>query len=211
LLAGSAAWKSTEETALKDWLKSYLNWLLTNPIAREAGEVEQNHGTAYDVQVVRLALLLDQSDLARQVLETAKRKRIARQIEPDGRQPLELGRTKSFSYSHLNLGHLVTLASFGEQVGVDLWNFKTPDGRSIRQALDFMLPYVKDPSKKWPYEQIIPIHRAEWASLYRAAANAYRDPVYEHVAESFAETRGDRFQLLHPFSPGDAAPSRSVR
>ena len=57
------------------------------------------------------------SDLARSVLENVKTRRIPRQIEPNGSQPLELARTKSFSSSVMNLKGMFELARMAEQFG----------------------------------------------------------------------------------------------
>ena len=111
-----------------------------------------NHGTWYDVQAVELALVLGKDDVAKQIAEAAKQKRIAVQIEPDGSQPLELERTAAFGYSHFNLEALFTLATLSEHVGVDLWHCQLANGQfALATALDFLLPYIADPPKKWPY------------------------------------------------------------
>jgi hypothetical protein len=162
--------------------------------------MKQNHGTLYDVQVMRLALITGRTDLAKQVAETAKQKRIATQIEPDGSQPMELKRTKAFSYSRLNLRALAALATLADRVGVDLWNFQTPDGRSIRHALDFLVPYVKTPPEKWPFQQIQKFDRAELAPIYRQAAVALRHAPYEQIVSTLPGTDRAQFQLLHPAS-----------
>jgi hypothetical protein len=201
LLAGSTAWPAPDDAALRAWMTAYLDWLLHSPLGQQEAAEKQNHGSLYDVQVMRLALLTGRTDLAKQTAETAKTKRIAVQIEPDGSQPLELRRTKALSYSRLNLRALSTLATMAERVGVDLWNFQTADGRSIRKALDFMVPYVKTPPEPWPYQQIVKMDRSELAPIYRQAAVAYRDAAYERMLAQLPGVDRAQFQLLHPAAP----------
>jgi hypothetical protein len=153
LLGGSKSWTNADQKGMETWVAKFLQWMLESKNGRDEAAAKNNHGTFYDVQVVSFALFLGRTDLARTILEQAKTKRIALQIEPDGRQPLELARTKSWSYSIGNLDGLMQLARLGETVGVDLWNYKTRDGRSIRKALEFLTPFALG-NRKWPYQQL---------------------------------------------------------
>lgn len=198
LLAGSPAWTKKDDDALKSWLATYLDWLLTSDNGREEAAARNNHGTFYDTQVMRLALILGRNDLARQVAEASKEKRIAVQIEAEGRQPLELERTAALGYSRFNLEALFELATMGERVGVDLWHYKCPGGGSIAQALDFILPYVIDPAKKWPYKQIKKVEPLEFAPLLAQAVSIYQNPRYQDVLSKIDNVSGKRMQLLYP-------------
>ncbi|HBB98679.1 MAG TPA: hypothetical protein DC054_25130 [Blastocatellia bacterium] len=196
LLAGSKALSAEDGRGLRDWYGKFLQWMLDSKNGREEAAAKNNHGTYYDLQVVSYALFVGRKDLARQVLEQAREKRIATQIEPDGRQPLELARTKAWSYSNGNLDGLTELATLGERVGVDLWNFQTHDGRGIRQALDFLTPIAVG-EKKWQYQELGGVRAESLFPLMRRAAMIYRDKQYQaSMAKVPDADLADRSRLL---------------
>src|SRR5207249_9073902 len=153
LLAGSTSLTAIDERGLHEWFGRFLQWMLESKNGRDEAAAKNNHGTYYDVQVVSYALFVGRKELAVRVLQDARQKRIALQIESDGRQPLELARTKAWSYSNGNLDGLMLLARLGEHCGVDLWNYQTTDGRSIRKALEFLIPIALG-QRKWQYQEL---------------------------------------------------------
>ena len=198
LLSGSKAWSGADDAALRAWLSKYLDWLLTSPNGTQEAAARNNHGTYYDVQTMRLGLVLGKREMATRIAEAAKQKRIAMQITPEGQQPRELERTASLSYSRINLEALFLLATLAEHVGVDLWHYTTGDGRSLRKALDFLLPFADIPPKQWPYEQIKKDDPAEFAAVLRQAARAYADPRYEAQLMKLPGVSSKRLQLVFP-------------
>ena len=118
------------------------------------------------------------------------------QVEPDGRQPLELVRTASLSYSCFNLLALSELAQLGEHAGIDLWHHRTADGRSIRAALDYLAPYLGKNPKPWTWPQIHESHPDEVFPVLRRAARQYAAPAYEQLLGEYEDIRSKRFQLL---------------
>lgn len=196
LLAGSKALTTDDEHGLRDWYGKFLQWMLDSKNGREEAAAKNNHGTYYDLQVVSYSLFVGRKDLAKQILLQAREKRIATQIEPDGRQPLELARTKAWSYSNGNLDGLMELATLGERVGVDLWNFQTRDGRSIRKALDFLTP-IAVAEKKWQYQELGGVKAESLFPLMRRAAAVYHDKEYQSLMTRVpALDAADRSRLL---------------
>jgi hypothetical protein len=174
LLAGSKSWTAADQRGLEDWYSKFLQWMLESKNGRDETAAKNNHGTYYDVQTTAFALFLGKNDLAKQIVETAKQKRIALQIEPDGRQPLELVRTKAWSYSNGNLDGLMQLARLAENVDVDLWNYQAKDGRSLRRALEYLYPFALG-DRKWAYQQLGGFDGKSLFPLIRRAAPHYRD------------------------------------
>ena len=194
LLSASKSWTAADQQGLRDWFAAYLDWLQTSKNGKDEAAAQNNHGTWYDAQVAAFALYAGKPDIARQTLETAKTKRIAHQIEPDGRQPLELARTKSFSYSHMNLNGMLTLATLGQRAGVDVLRYETSDGRSIRRALDYMMQYA-DASKKWPDKQISDYHPADLYDLALRGGVLYRDEALLNLADKLGGTKQNESRL----------------
>jgi hypothetical protein len=153
ILKQTAHLPANTEKGMHDWLTQFANWLQTSDLGVMEGTRKNNHATWYDVQLCKILLYLGEVEQVENILEEVKTRRIAIQIEPDGSQPLELARTKSFSYSTMNLAGFTELARLGRLVGVDLWHYETDDGRSIRRAYEFMLPYVTT-DKNWEYQQL---------------------------------------------------------
>jgi hypothetical protein len=155
LLAGSKALTDADLQGIRGWMGSYLEWLLTSKNGLDEKAWFNNHGTWYDAQASALALYLGRTDLAREILSGTARLRIDDQITKEGAQPEELARTRSLSYSVMNLDGFSQLAELSRRVGLDLWSYEAPRGGSIRKALDYLAPYA-DPAKRWPGEQITP-------------------------------------------------------
>ena len=174
LLAGSASWTADDQQKTTAWAADYFHWLTTSKIGLGEDAASNNHGTHYDVQAVSLALFIGNTNYARDELLAARTKRIAQQIQPDGKMPRELARTLSFGYSAFNLRAEMNLADLGRVAGVDLWHYETADGRSILKAVEFMAPYA-DPGLKWPYQQIHKASPGDLEELLQRAAVEFPD------------------------------------
>ncbi len=211
LLAESKVWMEADQRGLEAWFTQFLRWMQESRNGRDEAAAKNNHGTYYDLQVASFALFVGKREVATNVLRSAGSKRIARQIEPDGRQPLELARTKSWGYSTMNLRGLMSLATLGEQVGVDLWHFESPDGRSIRKALDYLAQFASG-ERKWPHQQLGGWSPGGVAPLWRQAALKFPDSKYREMAWKLARARAsDRSRLLNPMLPGEELQGSSDR
>lgn len=198
LLAGSKHWSAADQKALDAWGNTYLDWLLKSKNGQDEHAAKNNHGTWYDVQAAHWALILGRKDKAREICAAAGPGRVGVQVQADGKQPLELVRTASFSYSCFNLRALATLAGLSEHAGFDLWHYKTADGRSIRTALDFLVPYLGKNPKPWTMQQIHESKPEEVLPALRAAGIAYGDDRYENLLKEYADSQTKRLQLLAP-------------
>jgi hypothetical protein len=194
LLLPSTALEPTLREGLFAWFHDYLAWLRDSDLGRKGSRALNNQGTWYDVQVVALALATGQSELAQEVLLFSRKRRIGREIEPDGSQPEELGRTRSWHYCVFNLRAFVELASLGDRAGVNLWLYTTPDGRSLRKAIDWLLPYALG-QKPWATPEIGSVNRAELWPIVRLAAYRLGDAQLAKVAAQLGASEDDRLSL----------------
>ena len=199
LLDGSSELTDQDKKAVQAWCAEFLEWLLGSKNGKEEMQSANNHGTWYDALAISLALYSGKNDKA-QALFANSFDRIRVQIEPQGMQPLELKRTKALSYSLFNLEGWFALAFLARSAGFtdsktgqDLWNYQTSDGRGIKKALEWILPFalshelgVKEAAIKFDYPQIKPVGKRD---LYRLLAEAYAlsgDIKYKELSQKLA-------------------------
>jgi hypothetical protein len=185
LLQASPSWTAADQQGMVAWYGAFLDWLQKSRIGRAEGAATNNHGVWYDVQVVSMALFTGREEEARRILVAARQERVAKQIEPDGSMPRELQRTTSAGYTQFNLEAFAALAALGERAGVDLWGYGTPDGRSIRAAIAYVLPFLRD-GKAWTQKQIRTFDPATYYPLFVAAAPHYPDLKLLELADRLA-------------------------
>jgi hypothetical protein len=189
LLRLSKSWKEADEKGIRQWFADYVEWMQTSINGKKESQSKNNHGTYYDMQIVTEALFCGNTALADKLLKT-EFARIASQVEPDGKQPLELARTLALGYSTFNLTAWSELANAAATRKIDLWNYQTADGRSLKKAIDYLLPYVVD-GKKWEYQQIGPYKTHEFYRLLLIAADVFKDDNYKKQAERIKETNSN--------------------
>ncbi|MGB4414341.1 MAG: alginate lyase family protein [Paludibacter sp.] len=154
LLKTSKSFKKKDREELNNWFTTYLDWMLTSEIGNEERSAKNNHGTAYDVQVARYALFVGKEDLTRNIIDQFPAKRLFKQIEPDGSQPLELARTTAFGYSVYNIMHFLDMCAIANTLNINLLDSKSEDGRCIVKAIDFLLPFIGKQVTDFPFKQI---------------------------------------------------------
>lgn len=172
LIAPSGALSQDELAGLRQWFVDYTNWMLTSKGGHDEAAARNNHGSYFDEQVVDQALFTGDMALARNMLTAALGKRIDVQIEADGRQPLELERTRAYHYSTFNLQALFRMARYGELAGVDVWHYPDAKRPALRTALGYLTGYVVKPST-WPYQDIQGVAYADYLPLILEAQRVY--------------------------------------
>lgn len=181
LLQTSKAMKKPDMAAIHEWFGQFLVWLDNSKNGIEESKTKNNHKTWYDNLVASIALFYGKTDRAKTIFNNAKIL-LAAQIQPDGKQPLELERTNSLSYATFNLRAWFMLALHAENAGIDIWHYETNTGQSIRKALDYILPYAMG-QKKWEYQQIGTYEERELDYLMILASDKFKDENYKILAE----------------------------
>ena len=181
LIHDSPNWSKENHLALKKWFSDYLTWMLESPIGKDEAKAKNNHGTFYSEQVIAMALFVDKPEIALNEIEIFKN-RMESQLEPDGSQPLELIRTKSWNYVNMNLYGYFLIAKLAENANIQLWNQQISEGKNMKQALDWIVPYLKN-EKVWEYEQIQKIGFGETIKILKYASKKYSNIEYEALAK----------------------------
>lgn len=115
------------------------------------------------MQVAEFARLTGNRELTAYSIDRFKTVLAPNQMAPDGSFPQELRRTKPYGYSLFNLDAMSAVCqilSTPQDNKDNLWTFELADGRGMRKAVAYMVPYIRD-KKRWPLPPDV-MYDQEW-------------------------------------------------
>ncbi len=154
LLEGSESYTRKDKAALQQWFADLSAWWKTAPQAIAERNSTNNHGLAYDMQLVTYSLFSGDKKTVKEIMDNFMQNRLFTQVEPDGTQPRELRRTLAFHYSVYNIRFMVDMCATAKSQHKKFYKEVSPDGRSLYKAIDFLTPYLGKQVTDWPYQQI---------------------------------------------------------
>ncbi|HZP06909.1 MAG TPA: alginate lyase family protein [Terracidiphilus sp.] len=173
---------AAEFAGVRDWFAQYLDWMQTSKNGKEEEAAKNNHGTCWVAQAAAFAALTHNEDAMALCRERFKNDLMPNQLAANGSFPMELARTKPYSYSLFDLDVLAIVCEIASAPGDspdDLWQFKLANGNTYEKAVEFMFPFIQDKSK-WPYahdvEYFDDLPNRQPSLLF--AGLAYREPKY---------------------------------
>lgn len=149
VMEGAKSFDKKTVEGVKKWFADYILWLNTSKPGIQEKTVKNNHATCWAMQVASFAKLCDDNNMLDSIKNNLKTNLLPNQMATDGSFPLEMARTKPYGYSIFNLDAMTMLCQILSSPKDNLWNFETPDGKSIRKGINYLYPYIADKSK-WP-------------------------------------------------------------
>jgi hypothetical protein len=193
LLESAQVFSDSEHKQLRDWFAALVQWIAKSELGRAERAANNNHGIFYDLQLAHFALYAGYEDVAKHVLQEFPKRRLARQMAPDGSLPEELKRTRSFHYSTWTLGAIFDVATLSTCFDMESHWQLAPAQASPRKALAFIRPYL-DPAQRWPWPERKRDNAELWHSLQRAAFYLRDQALLQEVLKRQADA-SQRYQL----------------
>ena len=141
---------------LKKWFAQYVHWLTTSAKGIDERNNGNNHATWWAAQVAACSIYCGDEKSERLAYDLYRNVLVPTQLRPDGSAPREEARTKSLSYTCMNLDGFSLLCRLAEKRGHDLWSFQTKDGAGVLTSCAYAARFLNDPSA-WKKQQIAPI------------------------------------------------------
>ncbi|KJF43569.1 alginate lyase family protein [Draconibacterium sediminis] len=179
VLSAKGGITAEQSKKIKKWFSRFLEWMTTHEYGIKELNAENNHGTCWVATASAMAVLVDDRKVIDMCVDRFKNILLPNQMESDGSFPRELKRTKPYGYSLFNIDAFCNVAQILSTPESNLWTYEMPDGRSLKQGMEFIYPFVADKSK-WTYPQDIYIWN-EWPQRQSSllfAGVAYNNPHY---------------------------------
>ena len=141
-----------ESQVLMEWFANYLHWMQTSEKGSTERDAKNNHATCWALQAAEYARLIGDEHTRSSVATRYRDVLLPGQMAKDGSFPLELARTKPYSYSIFNFDVMAALCQSLLDRDRNLFAFTLPDGRGICRAATFIYPYLRD-REAWRYRK----------------------------------------------------------
>jgi hypothetical protein len=164
---------------IKSWFSQFLTWMTTHPYGITEMNATNNHGTCWAVTASAMATLTGNETVRKMCTHRFKNVLLPSQMAKDGSFPQELKRTKPFGYSLFNIDAFCNLARILSTPEENLFEFTTPDGKSLKKGMEYIYPFIADKTT-WPFAKDIYIWE-EWPvrqSCLLFAGIAYQNEKY---------------------------------
>lgn len=146
-LEKSPAFPPEVDRGLKQWFADYSKWITTSTNGVKEMNNANNHSIACYLQLAGFAKFTGDEKLLESCREQFKNVLFPRQMTNDGSFPRELARTKPYGYSIFQADNVAMLCVLLSTTNEDFWKFQLPDGRTPRNAVDFIYPYLADKNR----------------------------------------------------------------
>ena len=179
ILADNNAIPQEQAEKIKEWFSRFLKWMTTHQYGIDEMNTKNNHAVCWLATASMMARLTGNQEIINLCTHRFKNIALPDQMADDGSFPLELSRTKPYNYSLFIMDAFANVARILSTPDDNLWEFETPDGKSLKLGMQFIFPYIKDKSS-WPYKKDIYIWE-EWPvrqSCLLFAGLEYKKPEY---------------------------------
>ncbi|MFA4870925.1 MAG: alginate lyase family protein [Pedobacter sp.] len=124
---------------------------------------------------------------------------IPKQINTQGQIINELSRTRSLFYSIYSINAMTQTAEIARHQNMDLYNYKTGDGRGLELAYDYHAPYLAG-KLTWPYQELRPdlLEYATYENAYSfKQKSSYMDVINRGVRPLYEKRTMGAVTLTH--------------
>ena len=141
-LERSPVFDPTVDRGVKQWFTDYSHWMMTSTNGIKEMTNPNNHSMAYFVQLASFSKFTGDTNTFQFCQQRFKEVLLPGQMTNNGSFPRELKRTKPYGYSIFQADNVAMLCVLLSTPTEDFWQVKLADGRTPKDSVDFIYPYL---------------------------------------------------------------------
>jgi len=188
-------WNVNDRNTFKEWVK------LTSVSRGRSKEVNPTNYENWKLLLISSSAVITEDNTDMNWVIQYWKELIPKQMNTQGQMTAELSRTRSLFYSMYAVNAMTQTAEITRHHGVDLYNYKTIDGKGLELAFDYHAPYLAD-KLTWPYQEIRPdlLEYATYENAYSfKQKTSYMDVIIKAVRPLYENRTMGAVTLTHSF------------